>query len=230
MTVTPPPVAPPVPHAAPQKTSGLAVTALVLGICGIVPCLGVLLGLIGIVLGIVALARNAGGKGFAVGGIIAGLVGIVIGQALMVAMVVSALTRAREQAWRTPCGRNLSAIGRGMVMYGTANQDAFPPDLDVLVRQRLVPRKMLHCPSVARNRRCDYFYLAPSGKGDDVPDDLLVACDLSGNHREQRNVLYASWSVKGLSEKAFQAELGKPVNAAFAAALKKAESEQERGN
>ena len=225
MTVTPPPVAPPVPHAAPQKTSGLAVTALVLGICGIVPCLGVLLGLIGIVLGIVALARNAGGKGFAVGGIIAGLVCIVIGQALMVAMVVSAVARAKEQGKRAACAGNLSAIGRGMVMYGTANQDAFPPDLDVLVRQPLVPRKVLHCPSVERHRRCDYFYLPPSGKGDDVPDDLLVACDLSGNHDDGRNVLYAIGYVKRLKEKAFQAELGKPVNAAFAAALRKAEGQ-----
>jgi len=225
MTVTPPPVAPPShPAAAWQKTSGLAVAALVLGICGIIPCLGVLLGLIGIVLGIVALARNVGGKGFAVGGIIAGLVGIVIGQALLVSMLMPALNRAREQAKRALCAGNLNGIAKGIIMYGTENQDAFPPNLDVLVRQGKVPRKMLQCPSVERRRRCDYFYLAPSAKGDDVPDDLLVACDLRDNHDgEGRNVMYATGYVKWLKEKAFQAELGKPVNAAFAAALRKAE-------
>ena len=221
MTVTPPTASPPSHRAARQKTSLLAVGALILGICGIVPVLGILLGGVGIVLGIVALAKRAGGKGLAVGGIIAGIVGIVIGQMWL----VPELTSLKELDKRCRCGGNLNAIGNSIAAYWAENQGAYPRDLDVLVRQGLVAKTMLRCPGGEGNRRCDYFYLAPSGDAAAVPDDLLVACDLRGNHRDVRNVMYASGSVKRLTEVEFQAELAKPVNAAFAAALREAEGE-----
>jgi len=116
-------------------------------------------------------------------------------------------------------------------MYWGENQGAYPPDLDVLVRQGKVPRKALRCPSVEHGRRCDYFYLAPSGYlaptggAADVPDDLLVACDLRGNHGRGRNVMYAHGNVGLRTQVEFQAELAKPLNAAFAAALREAEGE-----
>jgi len=223
MTVTPPTAAQPSRPAAPQKTSALAVGALILGICGIVPFLGWVLGGAGIVLGIVALAKHAGGKGFAVGGIIAGIVGIVVGQVLAFALLL--VPRVREGREGLQCGSNLHAIGEGMAMYWAENQNAYPPDLDVLVRQGKVQREALRCPSVEHGRRCDYFYLAPSGGAADVPDDLLVACDLRGNHGQRRNVMYAHASVGGRTEAEFQPELAKPINAAFAAALKEAEGE-----
>jgi len=232
MTETPPQMAPPSqPAATPQKTSGLAVGALILGICGIVPCLGVVLGLIGIVLGIVALAKGAGGKGLAVGGIIAGLAGIVLGQALMVSILLPSLSRARDMARRAVCHTTLSNIRTGIAMYRVEYEDAFPPDLEVLITEHTMPGEFLHCPAVEQHRRCDYFYLAPSGDPADVPEDSLLACDFKGNHGgEGRNVVYASEKVKWLKERDFQAELAKPVNAAFAAALRKVEGEQQRGN
>jgi len=202
----------------------LAVGALILGICGIVPLLGWVLGGIGIVLGVVALVRNAGGKGLAVGGIIAGLVSIVIGQAVLAPMLVSALPGAPRHQLMV-CAGHLNAIGKGMAMYCVENQNAYPPDLDVLVRQGKVPRQALRCPSVEHGRRCDYFYLAPSGDPADLPRYLPVACDLRGNHGDCRNVLYQAGNVRRLTEAEFQAEVGKPVNAAFAAALRKAEGE-----
>jgi len=235
---TPPPVAPPAsppPQAGARKSSALAVGALILGLCGIVPILGILLGGIGIVLGIVVLAKNAGGKGLAVGGIIAGLVGIVIGQALMVViMLVPALSRARELSKRALCGGNLNGIGKGIAMYATENNDAYPPNLQVLITEGSVSARMLQCPSAGGNRRCDYFYFPPPGDpAEDPAEDspyvwrdmeLLVACDFKNNHGgEGRNVMYASMLTKWILEDAFQAELAKPVNAAFAAALRKAE-------
>jgi len=237
MTATPPPVAPPSPHpAAPQKTSGLAVGALILGICGIVPCLGILLGGAGIVLGILALAKNAAGRGLAVGGIIAGLGGIVIGQALFGSSFLPDFSRERELSNKWPaCRRHLNGIGIGIAMYGVDYEDAFPANLEMLVAEGSVPWKKLRCPAVDKkipqkpsaggNRRCDYFYLPPTGDPADVPRDLLMACDYRGNHCVGRNVLYASGEIKWLMETDFQAELGKPLNAAFAAALRKAEGE-----
>ena len=226
MTTTPPPVAPssPQPAAAPQKTSGLAVGALVLGICGIVPCLGILLGAAGIVLGIVALAKNAGAKGFAVCGIISGLVGMVIGQALMLSILLPGITRARAMIKREVCSTTLSNIGKGIAMYGIVNEDTCLPNLEVLVTQDSMPREILHCVAVERNRRSDYFYLAPSVMPCNVPLDLILACDFKDNHDgEGRNVVYGSGEVEWLEETDFQAELAEPANAAFAAALRKAE-------
>ena len=75
-------------------------------------------------------------------------------------------------------------------------------------------------PSAEENRRCDYFYLAPSPG---APGDLLMACDFKDNHGGWRSVLYVPGNAKKLTEVEFQAELAKPVNAAFAAALKNAE-------
>lgn len=67
--------------------AGMAITALVLGIAGLVLCWtaigGLLLGLLGVVFGIVALRRarrgQAGGQGRAVAGLVTGAIGLVLG-------------------------------------------------------------------------------------------------------------------------------------------------------
>lgn len=133
---------------------------------------------------------------------------------------------------RIPCAANLNGIGKAIVMYRTEHEDAFPPKLEVLISS--VPWKMLRCPAVDEKmprelsaeqyKRCDYFYLAPSGVPADVPGDSLMVCDLRGYHDDVRNVVYAPGNVRRLTEVEFQAELAKPVNAAFAAALRKAEA------
>jgi len=206
----------------PRPGSSLPVAALILGLCGIVPFLGVLAGLTGVILGIVSLAKGAGRNGMAVTGIITGLVLPTIGTAtLMVAVLVPALGHAREVAKRALCGSHLNCIGKGMVMYGAENGDAYPPDLDLLVESGMVTPKMLQCPSTDGSRKVDYFYLPPAQPN--ASAKTLVACDLAGNHKDGRNVLYAAGNVKWRSEQVFQAELANPLNAAFAAALRKIE-------
>ncbi len=68
------------PHAAyaePPRTSGLAIGALVLGLLGIIPCLGLLTAPIGILLGLIGViaikAPMQKGRGMAVAGIVLGL-------------------------------------------------------------------------------------------------------------------------------------------------------------
>lgn len=67
----------PAPAAGP-KTSGLAIAALVLALIGIIPCLGVVTGLVGIVLGLIGVATidnvKQKGKGLAIAAIILGIV------------------------------------------------------------------------------------------------------------------------------------------------------------
>ena len=67
-----------------KRTSGMAVAALVCGICGIlIPFIGLLLCLLGIIFGGVAMGQtgrdsNLGGKGMAIAGLVLGIVGIII--------------------------------------------------------------------------------------------------------------------------------------------------------
>lgn len=81
--------------AAPTKASGMAVTALVLGILSIpssMILIGGLLGLLAIILGAIASGKakrgQAGGRGIAIGGIITGAVGLVIAAVIFVAVMV----------------------------------------------------------------------------------------------------------------------------------------------
>ena len=64
---------------------------------------------------------------------------------------------------------------------------------------------------------------AITGTGGGGPSLTIIACDLKSNHKEGRNVLHLQGSVAWRTEAAFQSELAQPHNAAFAAALKKAE-------
>ena len=229
MTQAPPPLTPPTapslsPAAgtpeAPKRAVGLAIAALVLGICGIIPCLGLPLGLAGLILGIVAMAKKTTLVGLAVGGIVAGAVTIVLGQALIVAIMVPSLSHARGLAGRAMCAQNLHSLSIEIAMYSSANEDTYPPDLRALPHQEL--GEILKCPVADSGREIDYFYLAPTVSEPD--DDLIIACDFRDNHRGKgRNVLQADGRVTWMKKAKFQAELALPVNAEFAAALRAAE-------
>ena len=69
-----------------KPISALAVTSLVLGILSLTLCccIGWLPGIIGAILGIVAIAKDQGGKGLAVGGVITSVLGLIIGILLTV--------------------------------------------------------------------------------------------------------------------------------------------------
>jgi|GEM_PF-2013676 len=131
MTQMPPPAQPSgpqffEPQQAPRGVSGLAVAALVLGICGIIPLLGIPLGLVGIILGIVALTQNVGGKGLALAGVIVGACGVVFVNTLILAILMPALGGARELAKQAACQANLNMIGKACKLYSAMSQDLYP--------------------------------------------------------------------------------------------------------
>lgn len=79
-----------------RKASGLAVNALVFGLLGLVPVAGVLLGLIGVGLGVIVLARKKPGRGLAIAGLVAGLC-----TALLQALVILAIAAYLHAATTT---------------------------------------------------------------------------------------------------------------------------------
>ncbi len=229
MTQAPPPLTPPAgpslspaagTPAAPKRAAGLAITALVLGVCGIIPCLGLPLGLAGLVLGIVALAKKTTSVGLAIGGIVAGAVTIVLGLALILAIMIPSFSQVQGSAKRAACTLNLHGLGIAIVEYSAATDGTYPPDLRALPAQELP--EMLKLPTADSGRQCDYFYLAPTVSEPD--GDVIIVCDFRDNHRGKgRNVLQADGRVTWMKKAKFQAELALPVNAEFAAALRAAE-------
>jgi prepilin-type processing-associated H-X9-DG protein len=141
---------------------------------------------------------------------------------LLVAVLVPALTTAREQTNRTVCMSNLRSINRTIVLYRSENDGNWPADFQTMIAKYQDSPNLFTCPCVRggsrpAGRTCDYFYFLPKS---DADPQTIVACDYRGNHRDgSRNVFYADGSVRTVSAVAFQAELADPANAAFAAAL-----------
>jgi prepilin-type processing-associated H-X9-DG protein len=116
------------------RTSALAITALVLGVLGIAfPPIG----LVGIVLGIIALvkiARDPGqtGKGIAVGGIGAAVLGFAA-WGCFASLALPSLGQARRSAQQVACAANLRAIGQALAIYASQNNNRYPDRLDQVV-------------------------------------------------------------------------------------------------
>ena len=182
-------VPPPIPGLAPvsqprtspeiPRTSGLAVTSLVLGILGLLTC-GIS-SLVGFVLGIVALAkiRNSngalGGRGVAIAGICLSVVFMLFGL-LFGAGIVSvisntrsraqqvnmtqgpfppqAMNRARTKAQQISCVSNLKQIGLAARMWSNDHNDTFPPDFLSMSNELFSP-KILVCPDDAARKRVE---------------------------------------------------------------------------
>lgn len=202
-------------------TVGQAAAVLVLGICGLLPRIGPFFAVPAIVLGILVLGGRPRAKGMAIVGMVCAGIGLCA--YLVILLGGGAKTGRRDDLanWAR-CMSNFSGIGKAMMIYmKDGENDQWPPDLEMLIRQKQ-PEEMFRCPSVRSGRRFDYFYLPP----DQVqpPDGSLIACDLRGNHGGKiRIFLTAPLSVSHLPEAEFQSLLKDPINAKFAAALRKAE-------
>ena len=155
---TPPPLpstAPPLP----AKTSGLAITSLVLGILGLPTC-GVT-GLFGLILGVVALAKAKGGRGIAVAGVVVSVFSLLI-MPLLLAMLLPALAAAKQKAQEINCLNNERQLATAVRMYSSDNKDQYPPAATWCdaIRSFVVSEKAFQCPAGDPSKRCHYAYNA----------------------------------------------------------------------
>ncbi|MCI0365289.1 MAG: DUF4190 domain-containing protein [Phycisphaerales bacterium] len=127
----PPPIDTPPQFTAPlSKTSGLAVASLVLAILGF--CTAGLTGLVGLILGIVALSginKSAGritGSGLAITGIIVGACSMLC-LPLQVGMILPALVQARMNVQHLKASSSLQQVGNAFDMYTLSNNQQLPP-------------------------------------------------------------------------------------------------------
>jgi hypothetical protein len=195
--------------------------------CLIAWLLAFLVGLLIFVLAIKVICRLSFAKAFLAW---LPLLAVQVFQAGLVAWVVLMFQCAQGMADTANCGSNLSAMSRAIPVYRAEHDGNWPANLQALraVKVDDAPVESLFCPSVRGGRRpagrtCDYFYFPP---GPDAGPRTIVVCDLGGNHRDgSRNVLRADGAFGSMSAAEFQAEMAKPANAAFAAALRRAEAE-----
>jgi len=119
------------------------------------------------------------------------------------------------------CKNNLSGIEKAVTDYVVAMETP-PENIQTLIDHDMIGDGIA-CPEAIRGRGYFTYFAAlenPYG-------DAMIACDLKGNHGDVRNVLRYIGEVVTMDEEAFQAELAKPENAAFAAALRKVEDGKE---
>ena len=114
------------------KTSGLAIASLILGICGF--CSGGLTGIVGLILGIIALSAISNsygwlkGRGLAVSGIVVSAVSLVtlfIG--ILMALLMPALVNVRGQARSVKTMANAHQLSLVMSLYCEDHNGKLPP-------------------------------------------------------------------------------------------------------
>ena len=154
----PPLAAPP----GPAKTSGLAITSLVMGIlgmCGITALVGLILGIVSLV----KINRSGGrlsGQGLAIAGICVSGFMLVFCIPMMAAMLLPALAQAKSKALSINCMNNVKQLTLGVVMYADANGGQCPPAntwCDAILKN-VGSQKVFLCPSASPGSRCSYAF------------------------------------------------------------------------
>ncbi|HVT80688.1 MAG TPA: DUF4190 domain-containing protein, partial [Phycisphaerae bacterium] len=122
-------------NSAGPKTSGMAITSMVLGIVSIpLMCIwgaGILTAIPAIILGIIAMSsinknpQQATGKGMAIAGIATGA-GSFLVIAAAAAILIPSLGKARELSNRSVCAANMRGISQSMNLYAADNNDNYP--------------------------------------------------------------------------------------------------------
>ena len=149
---TPPPPPTPPQLAAATQQSGLALTSVILGICGIVLCLGPLAGIPAVICGHMAqskIKQSGGGltgAGMAMTGLVTGYLSIlwivVIG--MLAAIAIPNLVRAQTQAKYSTCQNNLRVIQGAKNVWALEKKktpDALPTDDELFGASKVVNEK-----------------------------------------------------------------------------------------
>jgi prepilin-type processing-associated H-X9-DG protein len=187
---TPPPIPPlmAAPTATPgassqARTSGLAIASLVLGTLGL--CSVGLSGLVGVVLGVVALTKirrsptRLKGKGLAIAGICVSSLFIVA----MPGILWPVLAKARHKAQTNQCLNQVKEVGLAVRLYADENNGQCPPAVNWCdaVLPNLPKPESLQCPA-RRDQRSGY---ALNGRVagrtlSSIPPDTVMIFEIAG--------------------------------------------------
>jgi prepilin-type processing-associated H-X9-DG protein len=186
-----------VPQSQPPR-QGLSVTSLVLGILSFLGC-SIFTGIPAIITGHIARGRAQrqpelyGGAGMALAGLILGYIGSVfIFIAMLAALLLPALARAKGRAQTIQCANQLKQVGLAIRIWGNDHNQKLPPDFLSMSNELVLP-KFLVCPGDKSReaaaswsefdpmQNVSYEYLTPNAKESDVERQPIVQCPIHGN-------------------------------------------------
>ena len=104
--------------------------------------------------------------------------------AILAAMLLPALARAREQARRAVCLSNVRGMGQAAKMYAIDHDENFPHSLtEMSADYGINGTTISDCPS-ALSIGADYKVVAGKDEADDTPSStILLGDNTSGNHQ-----------------------------------------------
>ena len=159
------------------KTSPLAIASLILGVlapftCFITAIPAIVLGIVGLV----KISKSAGqlkGSGLAIAGIVIGPATLPI-IALLMGIMMPALFRVRQVAFRTVCANNLRQLGLSIQMYADENGQKYPTadKWCDLLKPYYKAENILVCPSAGQGQ-CHYA-INPHAEPNSPPDVVLL--------------------------------------------------------
>ncbi len=160
-----PPTPPALPPATPSKTSGLAVSSLVLGVLGLFTC--GLTALMGLILGIIAMVKVSNSRGALRGNGIA-LAGIIVSGIFLLmipiyaAMLLPALAAAKQKAQTINCVHNEKQLAVEVIIYSRDHNGKLPSAATWCdaIKTDAVSGIVFKCPAANSSSRCDYAFNA----------------------------------------------------------------------
>lgn len=150
-------------------------------------------------------------KGISTGAIIAIIAGVLVVLAipvivLLVAILLPALSHARDAAQQVACANNMRVIGIALESYTLESRGVLPPSLELLVEGQFITPGGLVCPTLDADadevmhlplkeqaawaaRHGNYIYVPVDRRGMYDPEAILLY-DPPGNHRKGINILF----------------------------------------
>jgi type II secretory pathway pseudopilin PulG len=194
------PTPPPVPNAAPSKMSGLAIASLVLGILGI--C-GGLTAILGLILGIFALAKirdsrgTLAGQGIALAGIIVSAVALIM-IPIFAAMLLPALAAAKQRAQLINSVNNEKQLALAIRIYAGDHTNQLPPAVTWCdaINSTVGQPSFFVRPGSDPGSRCGYAFNAALGDLDESKVDprtvMLFESDAGWNANGGADIMLTS--------------------------------------
>lgn len=188
------------------KTSGFAITSLVLGILSLVVCfVGCVLAIPGLIFGLLGISKinhsNGAitGKGLAIGGIITSVLSLLFCIPISAAMVLSSVSKARGEAAAVMCMNNMKTIGMAIITYANDHNGTLPNSLDDI--KSYVERKtVFDCPSDLSGDKC-YILLTNYKSLNKIksPSTTPLVIESHFRHGDSMNIVFADAAVVRLS-------------------------------
>lgn len=189
------------------QTNGLALAGLICSIAGIPTCgLAGIAGIVCSALGLKKASETGTGRGMAIAGIVIGIISLLLVPALLMAILLPSLSRAREKANEIKCASNLRQIGQAAQLYAQDNLrlgGPFGPGFDRLVQTQAISPQTFQCPSDSSTGTrqltgspCSYIWLGQDLKVSSSPDCVLAYEPLANHGKEGSNFLFVDGHVE----------------------------------